>query len=109
VWFHFCAFSTPAYHAAFKICNFDAKFFLENLGLCAGTCLGKNASYQNLQETPKSDYNLLINERRGRAVNTPTSYSGGPAFDSRSRGPAILIQGFRGFPQSLQANAGIVP
>jgi hypothetical protein len=44
-------------------------------------------------------------KRRGRVVNTPTSYSGGPGFDYRSRRPAILIEVFRGFPQSLQANA----
>jgi hypothetical protein len=47
-------------------------------------------------------------EHRGRVVNTP-SYSGCPGFDSRSRQPPILIDDFRGFPQSLQANAGIVP
>jgi hypothetical protein len=38
--------------------------------------------------------------------NTPASYSGGPGFDSR---PAILIEAFRGFMQSIQANAGIIP
>jgi hypothetical protein len=40
-------------------------------------------------------------ERRGRVVNTPASYSSGPVFDSRSRRQAILIEVFRGFPQSL--------
>jgi hypothetical protein len=44
----------------------------------------------------------------GRVVKAPTSYSGGPGFDSRPARAAILIEVFRGFPQSLQANAGIV-
>jgi hypothetical protein len=48
-------------------------------------------------------------ERHGRVVNTPTSYSGGPGLESRPRRPAILIEGFRGFPQSLQDIVGIVP
>jgi hypothetical protein len=48
-------------------------------------------------------------ERHGRVVKTPTSYSGGPGFDSRTRRPDILIEVFRAFPQSLQANVGIVP
>jgi hypothetical protein len=48
-------------------------------------------------------------EGRGRVVKTPTSYSGGLGLDSRPRRPATLIADFRGFPQSLQANAGIVP
>jgi hypothetical protein len=34
-------------------------------------------------------------EHRGRVVNTPASYSGGPEFKSRPKG-------FRGFPQSLK-------
>jgi hypothetical protein len=42
-------------------------------------------------------------------VSTPTSYSGGPGFDSRPRRPAILIEIFRGFSQSLQENTGRVP
>jgi hypothetical protein len=41
---------------------------------------------------------------RGRVVNTP-SYSEGPEFHSRPWLPAILIEVFCGFPQSLQANA----
>jgi hypothetical protein len=45
----------------------------------------------------------------GRVVNAPTLYSEGPALDSRPRQRAILIEGFRGFPQSLQANSGIIP
>jgi hypothetical protein len=48
-------------------------------------------------------------ERRDRMVNTPASYVGGPGFKSRHRRPAILTEGFRDFPQSLKANAGIVP
>jgi hypothetical protein len=39
----------------------------------------------------------------------PASYSGGPGFKSLPRWPAILIEVFRGFPQSLQVIAGIVP
>jgi hypothetical protein len=48
-------------------------------------------------------------KRRGRVVNNPASYSGGPEFDSRPRRTAVLIEVLRGSPQSLQANAGIVP
>jgi hypothetical protein len=44
-------------------------------------------------------------ERRGRVVNTPASYLGGPGVKSRPKRPAILIEVFRGFPQFLQANA----
>jgi hypothetical protein len=44
-------------------------------------------------------------ERRGRVLNIPASYSGGAGFDSRPQPPAILIDIFRSFPQSLQANA----
>jgi hypothetical protein len=51
----------------------------------------------------------IVTERRGRVVNTPTSYSGGPGFDYRPRRSAILTESFRGFSQSLQANSGIVP
>jgi hypothetical protein len=36
----------------------------------------------------------MITERRGRVVNSPASYSGGPGFKSRSRQPAILIEVF---------------
>jgi hypothetical protein len=42
-------------------------------------------------------------------INTPPLYSGGPDFESRPRRPAMLIEVFRGFSQSLQASAGIVP
>jgi hypothetical protein len=48
---------------------------------------------------------VQTSELRGRAVNTP-SYSGFPAFESRPLRSAILTQFFRGFPLSLQANAG---
>jgi hypothetical protein len=37
-----------------------------------------------------------------RVVNTPASYSGGPRFHFRPQRRAILIEGVRGFPQSLQ-------
>jgi hypothetical protein len=50
------------------------------------------------------DYNC-----RSWVVNTSASYSGGPGFKSRLRRPAILIEIIHGFPQSLQANAGMVP
>jgi hypothetical protein len=38
--------------------------------------------------------------------NTPASYLGGLGFDSRSLRPSIPNEGFRGLPQSLQANSG---
>jgi hypothetical protein len=50
-----------------------------------------------------------ITERRGRVVNISASYLEGPEFKSQPRRPAILTEVFRGFPQSLQANARIVP
>jgi hypothetical protein len=45
-------------------------------------------------------------ERRGRVVTTPALYSGGPGFEIWPPRPDILIEGFRGFPQPLQANDG---
>jgi hypothetical protein len=48
-------------------------------------------------------------EGSGRVVNTPASFSGGPGLKSRTRRPVSLTEVFLGFPQSLQANAGIVP
>jgi hypothetical protein len=51
---------------------------------------------------------ILSTERRGRVFNNPASYSEGPEFKSWPRLPAILIEVFRDFPQSLQVNAGIV-
>jgi hypothetical protein len=48
-------------------------------------------------------------ERRGRVVNTPASYSGGPRFKSQPRLPVMLIEFFCGFPQSLHAISGMVP
>jgi hypothetical protein len=47
--------------------------------------------------------------RNGPLGNSPASYSGSSRFDSRRRQPAILTEVFRGFPPSLQANAGVVP
>jgi hypothetical protein len=58
---------------------------------------------------PKNHNPLLRTECRGRVVETPASYSGGPGFKSRPRRPAIVIHVFRGFPDFLQANAGIEP
>jgi hypothetical protein len=54
-------------------------------------------------------FRTRLTERRVRVVHTPTSYSGGAGFNSLPRRPAIPIQVFRGFPQSLKVNAGIVP
>jgi hypothetical protein len=48
-------------------------------------------------------------ECRGRVVNTPALYSGGPGFKSWPQQPAILIEVVRGFSQSLQANSRILP
>jgi hypothetical protein len=45
-------------------------------------------------------------EHRGRVVNIPASYLGGPGFKSRSQ-TGYSDSVFRGFTQSLQANAGI--
>jgi hypothetical protein len=47
-------------------------------------------------------------ERRGRVFNSPVSFSGGPGLKSRPGRPDVLIEVFRGFYQSLQANPGIV-
>jgi hypothetical protein len=48
-------------------------------------------------------------ERQGRVFNSPASYSWGLGFKSRPQQLAIRIKVFHDFPQSLQANAGIVP
>jgi hypothetical protein len=48
-------------------------------------------------------------ERRGRTVNTPVLYSGGPGFKISARRLAIMTEVSPGFPQSLQANSRIVP
>jgi hypothetical protein len=53
-------------------------------------------------------YDDTPTERCGRVVNTPASYSGGLEYKILAQTPAILT-GFLGFPQSLQANARIVP
>jgi hypothetical protein len=47
-------------------------------------------------------------ERRVRVVNTPASYYGNFGFQCRPQRPAILIDVFRVFSQSLQASADIV-
>jgi hypothetical protein len=47
-------------------------------------------------------------EHHGRVVNTPALYSGDPGFKSQSRRPAMLIEIFRGFIQSLQTIPGRV-
>jgi hypothetical protein len=48
-----------------------------------------------------------ITERSGKVVNAHSSYSGVPGFIPPPRQSAMLIEGFRRFTQSLQANAGI--
>jgi hypothetical protein len=46
-----------------------------------------------------SQLNPLYNPiRRGRVINSPSSYSGGPRLDSRPARPIILIVCFRCFP-----------
>jgi hypothetical protein len=62
---------------------------------------------QGLFSTCRPSNKHMLIERRGRVVDTTTSYSGGPGFKSVRR-PAFLTEGFRGFPQSPE-NAGIVP
>jgi hypothetical protein len=52
---------------------------------------------------------MNITEHRGRAVNTPTSYSGVLGFKSRPHRPGVLTEVLCGFPQFLQVNARIVP
>jgi hypothetical protein len=47
-------------------------------------------------------------EHHGRVVNTPASYSGGSGFKSRPEAGYPDCD-FCGCPQSLQANARIVP
>jgi hypothetical protein len=47
-----------------------------------------------------------LTERRGRVVNTPTSYPGDPVFKSR---PGALPPWLFFFPEYLQSNFGIVP
>jgi hypothetical protein len=56
----------------------------------------------------KQKLNLVLKDYL-LSKSTPASYSGGPGFKSRPLKAAILIEGFRSFPQSLQANTGIVP
>jgi hypothetical protein len=47
-----------------------------------------------------------MKHHHGRVVNTLASYSGGPGFKSW---PGDQLSCFHGFPQSLHANAGIIP
>jgi hypothetical protein len=65
--------------------------------------------WQTLMNT---DMKLLISikktERYGIVVNTLDPYLGGPGFKYRSWRPAMLIEVFRGFRQSFQANADII-
>jgi hypothetical protein len=45
---------------------------------------------------------------RCRVVNNSAPYSGGPGFKFRP-GDRLSWQNFRAFPESLQANAGMIP
>jgi hypothetical protein len=67
---------------------------------------GFDSQHMYFSTTSKST--LQTTERPGRVVNAPASYSGCFVFEPRLRRPVILTEGFRGFPQSLQANAGIL-
>jgi hypothetical protein len=49
---------------------------------------------------------ILLHRTRGREVNIPASYFGGPAFKSETL--AILTGVFHTFPQSLQANTEVL-
>jgi hypothetical protein len=51
---------------------------------------------------------MAIN-KSGRVVNIPASHSGSSRVQNSARRPASLTEFFHGFPQTLQANAGIVP
>jgi hypothetical protein len=48
-------------------------------------------------------------KRGDHVVSTHASQSGGPGFKSRPGDRLPLLKVFRGFPQSLQTNAAIVP
>jgi hypothetical protein len=52
---------------------------------------------------------MLLTQRRGRVFNNPASCSGRTFFQISTRSLAILTEGFNGSPQSLKANAGILP
>jgi hypothetical protein len=56
-----------------------------------------------------NEFHYCKTESCGQLVNTPTSYLEGPLFDCWPQQPAILIEDFRGFPQSLKANARLMP
>jgi hypothetical protein len=77
--------------------------------LCGGF-VKLRAAFQLFRPDNNNDTShAALTERRGRVVRTPASYSGGPGLKSRPRWPAILSEGFLGFSQSLQANAGLIP
>jgi hypothetical protein len=48
---------------------------------------------------------IFGNKRRGQVFSIPASCSGGSGFKS-ARKSAILTEVYRGFPESLKANAG---
>jgi hypothetical protein len=52
---------------------------------------------------------MIRTERRGRVVDTPASYLGGPGFKSWPGDRLFRLRVFRGFPHPLQVDAGIVP
>jgi hypothetical protein len=68
-------------------------------------CVRANIGINKLLYHKLDQITGLITERRGRVLNTSAYYSGGPEFKSRFRGPTVLTEDFRTFPQSLQANS----
>jgi hypothetical protein len=64
--------------------------------------------YCFIKESRKKWKQEILTKHRGQVVNTPASFSGGPGLQL---GPETGYPdwGFIGFPQSLQANARIVP
>jgi hypothetical protein len=79
--------------------------------LLCGVFVKVRAAFQLLfrPDNNNDTAHAALTERRGRVVKTPASYSGGPWLKSRPGWPAILSEGFLGFSQSLQANAGLIP
>jgi hypothetical protein len=63
---------------------------------------------RRLEHEPNAFVRHATTGRHGGAVNTCFVF-GRSRIQISARRPAILIEGFRGFPQSLQANAVIVP
>jgi hypothetical protein len=57
------------------------------------------------QESPRNNTRISSTEHRGLVVNTPASYSVQGSNHRPETG--YLVWAFCGFPQSLQANAGI--